>query len=91
MIIRQIVVVGDQSIRIRKCLDRFSKRIGNFQSDIGISGNQCAVINDKGLSLFIVDQPVQEILGSLTLCICDILRRVDKEVFGSAAYKLLVV
>ena len=67
MVIRQVVVVRDQLVSICIGLDGLAERIGDLQGDVGVSRYQGAVVDDEALSLFVIDEPVQEILCCLSL------------------------
>ena len=90
MIIRKVIIVCDQCIRIRIGLDRCAKRIGNRKRDVGICRNKRALVHDKVLSFLIIDKPVEEIFCCLLLFRGSIFGRIDKEVLGASAHKLLV-
>ena len=90
MVVGQVVVVGDQSIRIRIGLDGLAEGIGDFQGVVGECGDKRAVVDNEGLAFRIICQPVEEILGRLLLLRRGVLGGVDEEVLGAAADELLV-
>ena len=63
VIVRRVVVVRGQSIRIGEGLDGSAQRIGDGQGDVGEGGNKSAGVDQELLTGFIEDQPVQEGLG----------------------------
>ena len=54
MIIRQVIVVSNQSIGIRISLYRLSERVSNFQRIVGERRNKSALVYQEVLSFFTI-------------------------------------
>ena len=90
MVIGQVVVVVHQHTGIGVLFDGSTQGVAHRQFNVGVGRNQCAVIDNERLSGLVVNQPVQEILGGLTLGIGGVVGGVDEEVLGAAAHQLFV-
>ena len=91
VIIRIVIVVRNQLAGVDELLDICAQIIGAGNFVVGERGYACAGIRDQHLSILGIDQPVQEIFGSLALFIAGMFAAVDVEELGTAAYQAVFV
>lgn len=88
VVIGQVVIVVHQHTGIGVLFDGSTQGVAHRQFNVGVGRNQCAVIDNERLSGLVVNQPVQEVLGDLTLGIGGVFGGVNEEILGAAAKKL---
>ena len=89
VVVGSVAIVSDHGTGVNVLLNGSAERIGDRNGDVAESGNQRAGVYQEVLTVFLKNEPVEELLGSSLLLLGD--RVVDEEVLGAAADELLIV